>query len=49
MRGQRGCCQGFKAVAVAETVGVDATDVIVAADVVAKAVDVVAALGNGPL
>ncbi len=49
MRGQRGCCRGCKAVAVAETVCVDATDVIVAADVVAKAVDVVAAVGDGPL
>jgi hypothetical protein len=33
----------------AEIVSVDAADVIVAADVVAKAVDVVAAVDDGPL
>ena len=49
MRGQRGCGRGCMAVAMAETVGVAAADVIVVAAVVAEAVDVVAAVDDGPL
>ena len=48
MRGQRSRGWGSKAVVVAETVIVGVDDVIVAAAAVAEAVDVVAAVDDGP-